>query len=115
VRLASAGSACAGAQGFVLIDVIFASVVFAVGALAAAGLLIQSSRLASSASEFRTASSRAEEAADSLMWSTAPGPGSQNFGNGRVRWRPVGRSVHIEVWGVDSLGSPLLELWASTW
>jgi Tfp pilus assembly protein PilV len=98
-------------SGFVLVDVIFATLVFAIGLLAAAELLTRSSRLARSSSEYRLASARVEEIADSLSWVSGSARGTRTFPAGRVQWRSSGSYLHLEAWGADSTSSPLLDLW----
>lgn len=97
--------------GFVLVDVIFATLVFAIGVLAATELLIRSSRLSWFSSEYRRGSARVEEIAESLSWVSSSAPGTRTFPDGRVQWQSTGSYLHLEAWGADSTTSPLLDLW----
>ena len=104
-----------GRSGFALLDVIFATLVFGLGGLAAAGLMIRSSRIALTASELRRTSTRMGEVSDSLMWTTTAGAGVRVFADGQVRWTSTGPLIHLEGWGVDTTGNPIAELWAPRW
>ena len=101
--------------GFALLDVIFATLVFGLGGLAAAGLMIRSGRIAHTASELRRTSTRMGEVSDSLMWTPATGAGARVFADGKVRWASTGAVIHLEGWGGDTTGIPIAELWAPRW
>ncbi len=101
--------------GFALLDVIFATLVFGLGGLAAAGLMIRSVRIARNASELRTTSTRMAEVSDSLMWTSGTGAGARVFADGKVRWTSTGALLYLEGWGGDTTGIPIAELWAPRW